>query len=160
MPSVYLSGLSYRFQQLSRSLWAGCLRITHPFATKMSEDIFVRLACIRHAASVHPEPGSNSPFDCSLWHWLLCQFLSFFYLNWRSLFNFCSVFKDHFFSHLFARCCIIIPNSFAFVNIFFYVFFSSSFQYYFFSSAYFSQPIYNITIIYFLQYLFLNFFKI
>ena len=22
----------------------------------------VRLACIRHAASVHPEPGSNSPF--------------------------------------------------------------------------------------------------
>ena len=25
--------------------------------------ISVRLACIRHAASVHPEPGSNSPFD-------------------------------------------------------------------------------------------------
>ena len=25
----------------------------------------VRLACIRHAASVHPEPGSNSPFDLS-----------------------------------------------------------------------------------------------
>ncbi len=23
--------------------------------------LFVRLACIRHAASVHPEPGSNSP---------------------------------------------------------------------------------------------------
>ncbi|WP_232298579.1 hypothetical protein, partial [Bacillus cereus] len=22
---------------------------------------FARLACIRHAASVHPEPGSNSP---------------------------------------------------------------------------------------------------
>ena len=22
---------------------------------------FVRLACLRHAASVHPEPGSNSP---------------------------------------------------------------------------------------------------
>ena len=22
--------------------------------------LFVRLACIRHAASVHPEPGSNS----------------------------------------------------------------------------------------------------
>ena len=26
----------------------------------------VRLACIRHAASVHPEPGSNSPFDLTL----------------------------------------------------------------------------------------------
>ena len=24
---------------------------------------FVRLACIRHAASVHPEPGSNSPLN-------------------------------------------------------------------------------------------------
>lgn len=23
--------------------------------------LFARLACIRHAASVHPEPGSNSP---------------------------------------------------------------------------------------------------
>ena len=23
----------------------------------------VRLACIRHAASVHPEPGSNSPLS-------------------------------------------------------------------------------------------------
>ncbi len=23
---------------------------------------FVRLACVRHAASVHPEPGSNSPY--------------------------------------------------------------------------------------------------
>ena len=27
----------------------------------MSEDT-VRLACVKHAASVHPEPGSNSPF--------------------------------------------------------------------------------------------------
>ena len=28
--------------------------------------ITVRLACVRHAANVHPEPGSNSPFDFSL----------------------------------------------------------------------------------------------
>ena len=27
---------------------------------------FVRLACIRHAASVHPEPGSNSPQKITL----------------------------------------------------------------------------------------------
>ena len=27
---------------------------------------FVRLACIKHAASVHPEPGSNSPFEMTL----------------------------------------------------------------------------------------------
>ena len=31
-----------------------------PLETRRSP---VRLACIRHAASVHPEPGSNSPFD-------------------------------------------------------------------------------------------------
>ena len=31
---------------------------------------FVRLACIRHAASVHPEPGSNSPFDLTLFYTL------------------------------------------------------------------------------------------
>ena len=29
---------------------------------KTSPQASVRLACIRHAASVHPEPGSNSPF--------------------------------------------------------------------------------------------------
>ena len=34
-------------------------RVTHPSATSSEE--LVRLACIRHAASVHPEPGSNSP---------------------------------------------------------------------------------------------------
>ena len=28
--------------------------------------ISVRLACVRHAAYVHPEPGSNSPFDFTL----------------------------------------------------------------------------------------------
>ena len=33
MRSVYLSGLSPRFQGLSQSSWAGCLRITHPFAS-------------------------------------------------------------------------------------------------------------------------------
>ena len=35
-------------------------RVTHPSAT-VSEDT-VRLACVKHTASVHPEPGSNSPF--------------------------------------------------------------------------------------------------
>ena len=40
----------------------------------------VRLACIRHAASVHPEPGSNSPFDLALrclWHLSLYNCLFF-----------------------------------------------------------------------------------
>ena len=67
MPPSYLSGFSYRFQQLSRAhgqvtyvlLTRSPLSL---FGSKLPKD-FVRLACIRHAASVHPEPGSNSPFD-------------------------------------------------------------------------------------------------
>ena len=31
---------------------------------KLPLKCFVRLACVRHAASVHPEPGSNSLFKC------------------------------------------------------------------------------------------------
>ena len=43
---------------------AGSSRVTHPSATKkITEIIFsVRLACVRRAASVRPEPGSNSLF--------------------------------------------------------------------------------------------------
>ena len=33
----YLSGFSPRFQRLSRSPWAGCLCITHPFATRLAK---------------------------------------------------------------------------------------------------------------------------
>ena len=42
---------------------AGFSRVTHPFATvpRSKLRVLVRLACIRHAASVRPEPGSNSP---------------------------------------------------------------------------------------------------
>ena len=47
---------------------AGFPRVTHPSATRLkrfpSENFncnnLVRLACVKHAASVHPEPGSNS----------------------------------------------------------------------------------------------------
>ncbi len=41
----------------------GHLRVTHPDATVVRAEALrtVRLALIRHAASVNPEPGSNSP---------------------------------------------------------------------------------------------------
>ena len=40
------------------------LRVTHPFATLLTPKGFlVRLACVRHVASVHSEPGSNSPYQ-------------------------------------------------------------------------------------------------
>ena len=46
---------------------AGRSRVTHPFATLCPPEggLTVRLACVRHAASVHPEPGSNSPLKKS-----------------------------------------------------------------------------------------------
>ena len=39
-------------------------RVTHPCATKA--EAFVRLACVRHAASVRSEPGSNSQVQIGL----------------------------------------------------------------------------------------------
>ena len=40
---------------------AGCVRVTHPYATLIVLLPFtVRLACVKHAASVRSEPGSNS----------------------------------------------------------------------------------------------------
>ena len=36
-------------------------RVTHPSATRYC--YLVRLACVKHTASVRPEPGSNSPLS-------------------------------------------------------------------------------------------------
>ena len=43
---------------------AGCSRVTHPSATSFALSKLkaspVRLACLKHTASVRPEPESNS----------------------------------------------------------------------------------------------------
>ena len=58
-----LCGISVRFQTLSPSIG----QVTHalltrpPLALSRSSPL-VRLACVKHAASVHPEPGSNSRY--------------------------------------------------------------------------------------------------
>lgn len=62
MHPVVLSGIRPSFPGLSRS--AG--QITHVLLTRspleyLRRDLSVRLACVKHAASVRPEPGSNSP---------------------------------------------------------------------------------------------------
>ena len=53
-----------RFPEAVPVRGAGCPRVTQPFATVFAPEgaLTVRLACVRRAASVHPEPGSNSPF--------------------------------------------------------------------------------------------------
>ena len=57
-------GISSPFELLSPTLG----QVTNALLTRSplgdpctSTRVLVRLACIRHAASVHPEPGSNSP---------------------------------------------------------------------------------------------------
>lgn len=63
---MVLCGITHCFQRLSPIKG----QVAHVFLTrpprKSTEVNPVRLACIRHAASVDPEPGSNSPPNISL----------------------------------------------------------------------------------------------
>ena len=56
-------------------LRVGCIRVTHPCAGRRQSYCYnlaaPRLACVKPVASVHPEPGSNSPL-------LFISFFSFF----------------------------------------------------------------------------------
>ena len=82
-----LCGISSRFQLLSP-----CMRqVTHALLTRppleidqihrsLNEIFPVRLACVKHAASVHPEPGSNShvkKFSRPVINWLNQMFIWF-----------------------------------------------------------------------------------
>ena len=60
-PVVGLCGISAPFGRLSPSSRADYLRVTHPCATVPELPLLVRLACVRRAANVRSEPGSNSP---------------------------------------------------------------------------------------------------
>ena len=62
MQQGFLSGISPSFLKLSRSQG----QVTHVLLTRSPLEyprrgLSVRLACVKHAASVRPEPGSNSP---------------------------------------------------------------------------------------------------
>src|SRR3990172_3975301 len=62
LQSGSLCGISTPFGALSRSpgQMSYVLLTRAPLSTDRNR-LPVRLACVRHAASVHPEPGSNSP---------------------------------------------------------------------------------------------------
>ena len=51
-------GYYSRFRKVIPVLEVGYQCVTLPFA--MPSKLDIQLACLRHAASVHPEPGSNS----------------------------------------------------------------------------------------------------
>src|SRR6476469_6223482 len=62
MQAPVVSGISHRFRRLSPSEG----QITHVLLTRSPLEyprrgLSARLACVKHAASVRPEPGSNSP---------------------------------------------------------------------------------------------------
>ena len=60
-----LSGISSRFRKLSQSYrQVAYVLLTRPPLALSRRRKLARLACIRHAASVRPEPGSNSPLKC------------------------------------------------------------------------------------------------
>ena len=57
---MFIDTIEYysRFRKVILVLGVDCQCVTLPFA--MPSKLDIRLACLRHAASVHPEPGSNS----------------------------------------------------------------------------------------------------
>jgi hypothetical protein len=64
MPGRVVSGISIDFSKLSQSQG----QIAHVLLTRspliqpeQAPAFIVRLACVKRAASVRPEPGSNSP---------------------------------------------------------------------------------------------------
>ena len=69
MRQQLISSISNRFQLLSQSLG----QVTHVLLTRSplvypKKGLTVRLACVKHAASVRPEPGSNSPLKTKPTH--------------------------------------------------------------------------------------------
>ena len=96
----------------------------------------VWLACIRHAASVHPEPGSNSPFDLTqnvLANVFLINLLIVireYCFSWIDVS--CLVFKDRTALACLPQRSYIIPNHSLHVKHFFYFFFKKFSFFYFF----------------------------
>ena len=86
----------------------------------------VRLACIRHAASVHPEPGSNSPLSYFFQTTLVCLALFCFLFISKLSLTLCFILSCSVFNVLsldsLVECPFILPSSLPFVKLFLYLF--------------------------------------
>ena len=145
MPSCALMRYYQSFPSAIPLYGVGCPRVTHPSATQSSHHFgrilcsksFVRLACVRHAASVHPEPGSNShfkffPFSRPYWSFVRLYLVRSSERFPRNLFRVASLFscqgsaRARAPSALFARANVSISSPFPdckhFLH-FFYLFF-------------------------------------
>ena len=130
-----LCGISVRFQTLSPCIG----QVTHALLTRppltskeQAPYQFVRLACVKHAASVHPEPGSNS--HKKVWALLsllvrksfLRNFVLILNLNgslWIDWFIVTILFSKFIVSASLSLTSIILQYYFTYVNTFFYNFF-------------------------------------
>ena len=115
LSSFLISGISQTFAWVSQSLG----QITYVLLTRSPLNVLLhsdRLACIRHAASVHPEPGSNSQifiyFFVFYFSWPLFSGLNFFL-------NFIDVVLVFFFLLSFQRsvaCRTLVNDSFLIIS--------------------------------------------
>ena len=66
MRNLHVMRYQHKFPCVIPLRQAGYSRVTHPSATDQGAEapVTVRLECVMHAASVHPEPGSNSLKNC------------------------------------------------------------------------------------------------
>ena len=51
------------------------------FIRRIFSKLLARLACVKHAASVHPEPGSNSLFDSLILPAGICFLVTSFFFG-------------------------------------------------------------------------------
>ena len=132
MRFCYLSGLSPRFQGLSRSSWAGCLRITHPFASISSQqaghpsiDLHVLGTPPAFILSQDQTLHLISSSIVTAFRCLSCINL----LTFVCVLYSCSVFKE--LSAVLSNSPMIISSCLSVVNLFFYKFFwlTSSFSF-------------------------------
>ena len=90
---IMLCGINLPFGRLSPSLrQVTHVLLTRPPLIRSRRNFIARLACVRHAASVRPEPGSNSQFKSLICYSLLKV------IDWHFIYlNFCLIFKDQVF---------------------------------------------------------------
>ena len=100
MPPYILMRDYFEFLRAIPLQRVGYIRVTHPSATLLPFGLTVRLACIRPAASVHPEPGSNSSLYISISFFSFPVLGSIFGINF-SLFPYLSDFLAHLLKELF-----------------------------------------------------------
>ena len=119
---VRLCGISSRFQLLSPCTG----QVTHALLTRpplssSRKKNFVRLACVKHAASVYPEPGSNSHVQFSV-QFCANAFLSVCvsYLKDFTVFIGCSLYYAKNFTRLTAFAIWLFKKSSGLVILFNY----------------------------------------